>query len=92
MKKIVITGANGLIGNSLSKFLENKLNLLDIYFCTHLPGVGSTFRKPEAGMFLQASREHDIDLEGYFPNVDDGGRDADDEVFSIIHNELKKLI
>ena len=24
MKKIVITGANGLIGNSLSKFLENK--------------------------------------------------------------------
>ena len=37
-------------------------------------------------------REHDIDLEGYFPNVDDGGRDADDEVFSIIHNELKKLI
>ena len=45
-----------------SKFLENKLNLLNIYFCTDLPGVGSTFRKPEVGMFLQASTEHNIDL------------------------------
>ena len=45
-----------------SKFLQNKLNLLDIYFCTDLPGNGSTFRKPETGMFLQASSEHNIDL------------------------------
>ena len=45
-----------------SKFLENKLNLLDIYYCTDLPGNGSTFRKPEGGMFLQASSEHNIDL------------------------------
>ena len=44
------------------KFLENKLNLLDIYFCTDLPGDGSTFRKPEAGMFLQAASEYNIDL------------------------------
>ena len=45
-----------------SKFLQKKLNLLDIYFCTDLPGNGSTFRKPETGMFLQASSEHNIDL------------------------------
>tara|TARA_Y100000591_G_scaffold311258_1_gene314498 strand:- start:245 stop:790 length:546 start_codon:yes stop_codon:yes gene_type:complete len=45
-----------------SKFLENKLNLLDIYYCTDLPGNGSTFRKPETGMFLQAASEHNIDL------------------------------
>ena len=45
-----------------SKFLENNLNLLDIYFCTDLPGNDSTFRKPEVGMFLQASIEHNIDL------------------------------
>ena len=45
-----------------SKFLENRLNLLDIYYCTDLPGNSSTFRKPEAGMFLQASNEHNIDL------------------------------
>ena len=45
-----------------SKFLENKLNLLNIYFCTDLPGTGSTFRKPGVGMFLQAAMEYDIDL------------------------------
>ena len=45
-----------------SKFLENKLNLLDIYYCTDLPGNSSTFRKPGVGMFLQASREYNIDL------------------------------
>ena len=45
-----------------SKFLKNKLNLLDIYYCTDLPGNSSTFRKPKAGMFLQASIEHNIDL------------------------------
>ena len=44
------------------KFLENKLNLLDIYFCTDLPGNGSKFRKPRAGMFLQASSEYNLDL------------------------------
>tara|TARA_Y100000591_G_scaffold242_1_gene274 strand:+ start:184 stop:729 length:546 start_codon:yes stop_codon:yes gene_type:complete len=45
-----------------SKFLENKLNLLDIYYCTDLPGNASTFRKPGVGMFLQASTEHNINL------------------------------
>ena len=45
-----------------SKFIDNKLNLLDIYYCTDLPGNRSTFRKPETGMFLQASSEHNIDL------------------------------
>ena len=45
-----------------SKFLENKLNLLDIYYCTDLPGNVSTFRKPGVGMFLQAAIEHNIDL------------------------------
>ena len=45
-----------------SKFLENALNLLDIYYCIDLPGNSSTFRKPGMGMFLQASNEHSIDL------------------------------
>ena len=45
-----------------SKFLENNLNLLNIYFCTDLPRVGSTFRKPGVDMFLQASGDYNIDL------------------------------
>ena len=45
-----------------TKFIENELNLLGIYYCTDLPGDGSKFRKPGVGMFLQASREHNIEL------------------------------
>ena len=45
-----------------SKFLENKLNLLNIYYCTDLPENASSFRKPGVGMFLQASSEYNIDL------------------------------
>ena len=59
MTKSFIIEINSLIH---SKFSENKLNLLDIYYCTDLPGNSSTFRKPETGMFLQASSEHNIDL------------------------------
>ena len=45
-----------------SKFLDNKINLIGTYYCTDLPGNGSKFRKPGVGMFLQASREHNLDL------------------------------
>tara|TARA_B100000035_G_scaffold262645_1_gene234102 strand:- start:24 stop:569 length:546 start_codon:yes stop_codon:yes gene_type:complete len=45
-----------------AKFLENKLNLLKIYYCTDIPKNASKFRKPGVGMFLQASREHNINL------------------------------
>jgi len=44
------------------QFLKNKLNLLNIYFCTDSPESSSKFRKPDVGMFLQASREHSINL------------------------------
>ena len=44
------------------KFLENELNLLDIYYCTDLPGIGSKFRKPGVGMFMQAASEYKLDL------------------------------
>ena len=44
------------------KFLENKLNLLNIYYCIDAPESSSEFRKPDVGMFLQASRKHSIDL------------------------------
>jgi hypothetical protein len=41
-------------------------------------------------------KTHDIDLSEYYPNnVDDkfiNSRDADDDVYSIIHNKLKQII
>ncbi len=51
------------INNYIFKqFLENKLNLLNIYYCTDLPENASKFRKPGVGMFLQASSDNSIDL------------------------------
>lgn len=44
------------------RFLENKLNLLNIYYCTDSPKSSSRFRKPDVGMFMQASHKHNIDL------------------------------
>tara|TARA_R110000850_G_scaffold266886_2_gene397515 strand:+ start:33141 stop:33347 length:207 start_codon:yes stop_codon:yes gene_type:complete len=40
--------------------------------------------------------EHSMDLEDYFPNFmatpNEVQRSADDEIYSIIHNQLKKII
>jgi D,D-heptose 1,7-bisphosphate phosphatase len=33
-----------------------------IYYCTHLKGSGSFFRKPQPGMLYQAALEHEIHL------------------------------
>lgn len=41
-------------------------------------------------------KTHDIDLSEYYPNnVDDkfiNSRDADDDIYTIIHNKLKQII
>ena len=44
------------------KFFENELRLLKIYYCTDHPENATKFRKPGTGMFLQASKEYNIDL------------------------------
>lgn len=36
------------------------------YYCTDVPGVPSTRRKPEPGMVLEAARDYDIDLSRSF--------------------------
>lgn len=36
------------------------------YFCPAAPGTGSTRRKPEPGMVLEAARDHDLDLSRSF--------------------------
>ena len=46
-----------------STFLEHNIPLLGIYVCTDLPNCASKRRKPETGMFLEASNTHKIDLE-----------------------------
>jgi len=38
-------------------------------------------------------KQHDIDICEYYPNYDDGSLiSASDKIYSIIHNQLKKII
>ncbi len=37
-----------------------------IYYCPHRPDEGCDCRKPKSGLFLQAAREHGIDLPGSY--------------------------
>ena len=42
---------------------NNKINLIDIFNCYDLPNSGSKMRKPNTGMFIEASKKHNISLE-----------------------------
>ena len=43
-------------------FTENNLNLLNIYFCIDHPEKSTVRRKPDVGMFLEASNDFNIKL------------------------------
>jgi len=75
-KIIVITNQSG-IGRGMysrEKFLElNKwmidflstqgVKILDVFYCPHSPEERCTCRKPLPGMFLEAIKKYDIDIE-----------------------------
>jgi len=44
------------------EFMDNQINLLEIYFCIDHPDEPSNRRKPGTGMFLDASDDYGIDL------------------------------
>lgn len=43
-------------------FIENNINLLDIYICTDPPAEATSRRKPGTGMFLEAATDYNLDL------------------------------
>ena len=45
------------------EFSDNKINLLDIYNCVDHPKKATNRRKPGMGMFLEAAKDHSINLE-----------------------------
>jgi len=74
-KFIIITNqsgvARGIIKESnlidinefiFKNFAENNINLLKIYFCTDHPKNATSRRKPDVGMFLEASNDFNIQL------------------------------
>ena len=46
----------------MGELISNKIPLKKIYFCTDHPDSPSERRKPNTGMFLEASRDFDINL------------------------------
>ena len=46
----------------LNELTNNKIPLVGIYYCTDHPDFASERRKPGVGMFLEASRDFDINL------------------------------
>ncbi len=46
----------------LEKFQEAHIHIHAVYHCPHAPDTGCDCRKPLPGMFLQAHKEHHIDL------------------------------
>lgn len=63
--------AKGLMSDADLRAVDAKLRagvtaaggaILESYYCTDHKNTGSTRRKPEPGMILQAADEHDLDL------------------------------
>jgi len=46
----------------INEFTNNDIPLLKIYYCTDHPDIASERRKPGLGMFLEASKDFDINL------------------------------
>ena len=52
-----------LINEHIRTYLENKgMKILDIYVCPHRIEESFQCRKPQPGLLLKASKEHDINL------------------------------
>jgi len=47
----------------INEFKLQKINILDVFYCPHLPKDLCNCRKPQPGMFLQANEKYGIDME-----------------------------
>ena len=46
----------------LGEFKKNDIEILDIFYCAHLPESHCDCRKPKPGMFLTAKAKYNIDM------------------------------
>ena len=46
----------------LNEFLNNQVQILDIFHCPHSPEANCNCRKPNPGMLLDAKSKHNIDM------------------------------
>ena len=46
----------------ISQFIENNVNILDVFFCPHSNKSDCECRKPKPGMFIEARTKHNINM------------------------------
>ena len=46
----------------VNRFKLNGVNILDVFYCPHGPDSNCKCRKPEPGMFIEASKKYGIDM------------------------------
>ena len=46
----------------VSKFKSERVNILDVFYCPHMPGINCECRKPQPGMILNAATKYDLNL------------------------------
>ena len=71
----------------LSKFKENKIEILDIFYCPHSPNNQCQCRKPNTGMFLLARDKYMIDMKSSW-SIGDKESDIEASVLSGISNTI----
>ena len=47
---------------SETRIVKNGVRILDTFYCPHSPESNCDCRKPKPGMFIEAKKNHDIDL------------------------------
>ena len=47
----------------LNEFKKNGIKILDVFHCPHLPDSNCSCRKPMPGMFINAKKKYNIDME-----------------------------
>ena len=75
-KIIVVTNQSGISRNyfsekeyknltnwMLNEFRKNGIKILDVFHCPHLPNSNCSCRKPMPGMFIDAKKKYNIDME-----------------------------
>lgn len=53
---------NFLTNWMLSQFVKKGVSILDTFHCPHVPNIYCSCRKPQPGMFLQAKKKYNINM------------------------------
>lgn len=86
-KLIIVTNQSGIGRNYFSeedfkilsnwmlrKFLEKGIHILDIFYCPHAPEDNCNCRKPKSGLFIDAIRKFQIEIDQSW-SIGDNERD-----------------